>query len=186
IAVPAEGAYLNPGEGWVDLPSLVRHLAGRLTTAGGRLITGVGAARPVVAGDRVQGVRLADGTQVDADAVVVATGAAVPAMLGELGVPIRAQHSPAALVRTRPVDVGLRVVVNAPRVSLRPTPDGCLVVDAGWLDAELTSDGTVLDDGVPELLAEASAVLEGHPALAAEAVMAGPRPMPVDDEPVLG
>jgi len=186
IAVPAEGAYLNPGEGWVDLPSLVRHLAGRLTTAGGRLITGVGAARPVVAGDRVQGVRLADGTQVDADAVVVATGAAVPAMLGELGVPIRAQHSPAALVRTRPVDVSVRVVVNAPRVSLRPTPDGCLVVGAGWLDAELANAGGVPEERVPELLAEASAVLAGHPALVADAVHAGPRPMPVDDEPVLG
>ena len=187
IAVPAEGAYLNPGEGWVDLPSLVRHLAGRFTTAGGRLLTGVGAARPVVDGDRVQGVRLADGTQVDADAVVVATGAAVPAMLGELGVPIRAQHSPAALVRTRPVDVGVRVVVNAPRVSLRPTPDGCLVVDAGWLDAELADDArTVPEERVPELLAEASAVLAGHPALVADAVHAGPRPMPVDDEPVLG
>ena len=187
IAVPAEGAYLNPGEGWVDLPSLVRHLAGRFTTAGGRLLTGVGAARPVVDGDRVQGVRLADGTPVDADAVVVATGAAVPAMLGELGVPIRAQHSPAALVRTRPVDVSVRVVVNAPRVSLRPTPDGCLVVDAGWLDAELADDArTVPEERVPELLAEASAVLAGHPALVADAVHAGPRPMPVDDEPVLG
>ena len=60
------------------------------------------------------------------------------------------------------------------------------MVGAGWLDAELTRDGTVPDDRIPELLAEASAVLEGHPALVAEAVMAGPRPMPVDDEPVLG
>ena len=186
IAVPAEGAYLNPGEGWVDLTFLVRHLAGRFTTAGGRLLTGVGAARPVVDGNRVQGARLADGTRVDADAVVVATGAAVPDMLGELGVPIHAQHSPAALVRTRPVDVGVRVVVNAPRVSLRPTPDGCLVVDAGWLDAELADARTVPDEHVPELLAEASAVLAGHPALIADAVQAGPRPMPVDDEPVLG
>ncbi len=187
IVVPAEGAYLNPGEGWVDLPSLVRHLAGRFTTAGGRLLTGVGAARPSVDGGRVRGARLADGTRVDADAVVVATGAAVPDMLGELGVPIRAQHSPAALVRTRPVDVGVRVVVNAPRVSLRPTPDGCLVVGAGWLDAELADDArTVPEERVPELLAEASAVLAGHPALIADAVHAGPRPMPVDDEPVLG
>jgi len=186
IAVPAEGAYLNPGEGWVDLPSLVQHLIGRFTATGGRLLTGVGAARPVVDVDRVQGVRLADGTQVDADAVVVATGAAVPAMLGELGVPIRAQHSPAALVRTRPADVSVRVVVNAPRVSLRPTPDGGLVVGAGWLDAELTDADSVPEARIPELLAEASAVLAGHPALVADAVHAGPRPMPVDDEPVLG
>ncbi|MBL8927001.1 MAG: FAD-binding oxidoreductase, partial [Pseudonocardia sp.] len=186
IAVPAEGAYLSPGEGWVDLPSLVGHLIGRFTTAGGRLLTGVGAARPVVDGDQVRGARFTDGTRLDVDAAVVATGAAVPAMLGELGVPIRAQHSPAVVVRTRPVDVSVRVVVNTPRVSLRPTHDGCLVVGAGWLDAELSDVGSVPEAQIAELLAEASAVLVGHPALVADAVHAGPRPMPVDDEPVLG
>ena len=189
VVVPPGAAFLNPGEGWVDLPSLIRHLADRCTAAGGRLITGAGAARPDVRSVRAVGVHLADGSTIAADAVVVATGATVPGMLAELGVPIVAQDSPAALVRTRPVRADLRVVVNAPRVSLRPTPDGRLVVGAGWLDAELTrdgDDGTVPDDRIPELLAEASAVLEGHPALLAEAVMAGPRPMPVDDEPVLG
>ena len=185
VVVPP-GAFLNPGEGWVDLPSLIRHLADRCTAAGGRLITGAGAARPDVRSGRAVGVHLADGSTVAADAVVVATGAAVPGMLAELGVPILAQDSPAALVRTGAVGAGLRTVVNAPRVSLRPTPDGHLVVGAGWLDAELTGDGTVPDGRVPELLADASAILEGHPALVAEAVMGGPRPMPVDDEPVLG
>ena len=76
-----------------------------------------------------------------------------------------AQHSPAPSSARRPVDVSVRVVVNAPRVSLRPTPDGCLVVGAGWLDAELADDArTVPEERVPELLAEASAVLAGHPA----------------------
>jgi glycine/D-amino acid oxidase-like deaminating enzyme len=139
-----------------------------------------------VDGGRVSGVRLADGSILAADAVVVATGAAAPGMLVELGVPVLAQDSPAALVRTGGVRVALRTVINAPRVSLRPTPDGHLVVGAGWLDTELTRDGTVPGNRVPELLAEASAVLEGHPTLVAEAVMAGARPMPVDDEPVLG
>jgi glycine/D-amino acid oxidase-like deaminating enzyme len=152
---------------------------GRFTTAGGRLLTGAGEARPVVAGDRAQAVRLADGTRIDADRVVVATGAAVPDLLGELGVPIHAQHSPAALVRTRPVDAGLRVVVNAPRASLRPTPDGCLVVGAGWLDAELADDGrTVPEERIPELLAEASAVLEGRSALVAAEVGRSTQPSP--------
>jgi glycine/D-amino acid oxidase-like deaminating enzyme len=189
IALPADGAYLNPGEGWVDLPSLIEHLVGRLETAGGRLVTDAGAARPLVTGDRVVGVRLPGGSTIDADAVVVATGAAVSDMLAEVGVSILDQDSPAALVRTQPVEVGVRVVVNAPRVSLRPTPDGRLVVGAGWLDDDLVRDErgvTVPQERVPELLAEASAVLAGHPPLVADAVHAGPRPMPDDDEPVLG
>ena len=90
--------------------------------------TDAGAALPLVEGGRVVGVRLGDGSVVAADAAVVATGAAAPGMLAELGVTVVAQDSPAALVRTRPVETGLRVVVNAPRVSLRPTPDRWLVV----------------------------------------------------------
>jgi glycine/D-amino acid oxidase-like deaminating enzyme len=189
LAVPEDGAYLNPGEGWVDLPSLIGHLIGRFTAAGGRLLSEVGEARPLVVGDHVRGIRLANGSTVDAETVVVAAGAATPALLAGLGVPILDQDSPAALVRTQPVDVAVRVVVNAPRVSLRPTPDGGLVVGAGWLDDELVHDErgvTVPEERIPELLAEASAVLGGHPTLVAEAVAAGPRPMPVDDEPVLG
>lgn len=185
-AVVPAGAFVNPGEGWVDLPSLIRHLVERLRAAGGRLVTNAGPARPLADDGRVAGVRLGDGSVVAADGVVVATGEAVPGLLAELGVPIAAQDSPAALVRTQPVRTGLRVVVNAPRVSLRPTPDGCLVVGAGWLDDELASGGAVPGEHVGELLAEASAVLEGHPTLVAEEVMAGPRPMPDDDEPVLG
>ena len=184
VVVP-KGAFVNPGEGWVDLPSLVRHLADRFDTLGGRLLTDAGPAGPVVDGGRVVGVRVA-GETLAADTVVVATGAAVPGMLAELGVPVVAQDSPAALVRTEPVRTELRAVVNTPRVSLRPTPDGCLVVGAEWLDDELAVTGTALEEGVATLLAEASAVLEGRPALVAAEVLAGPRPMPDDDEPVLG
>jgi len=186
VVVPADTAFCNPDEGWVDLPFLIRYLADRLSGAGGRVLTGVGPACPLADTGRVAGVRLADGSAVAADAVVVATGAAVPGVLAELGVPVVAQDSPAALVRTQPVHTGLRVVVNAPRVSLRPTPDGRIVAGADWLDEELAAIGTVPQEGVSDLLAEASAVLEGHPALVAEEVMAGPRPMPDDDEPVLG
>jgi glycine/D-amino acid oxidase-like deaminating enzyme len=184
VVVPT-GAYVNPGEGWVDLPSLIRHLVERLHVAGGRVTADAGPARPVVDGGRVAGVRLGDGSVFAADAVVVATGAAVPDVLADFGVTVTAQDSPAALVRTRPVETSLRVVVNAPRVSLRPTPDGRLVVGAGWVDDQL-GHGSPDDGVIRELLAEASAVLEGHPALVAEEITAGPRPMPVDDEPVLG
>jgi glycine/D-amino acid oxidase-like deaminating enzyme len=184
VVVPT-GAFVNPGEGWVDLPSLIRHLVGRLRAAGGRPVVDAGLAQPVVDDGRVAGVRLGDGSVFAADAVVVATGAAVPGMLAELGVTVVAQDSPAALVRTEPVETDLRVVVNAPRVSLRPTPDGRLVVGAGWVDDQL-SRGDPPDDVVRALLAEASTILDGHPPLVAEKVMAGPRPMPDDDEPVLG
>ncbi len=60
------------------------------------------------------------------------------------------------------------------------------LVEGGRVVGVRLAEGGPPDDVVRELLAEGSAVLEGHPALVAEEVRAGPRPMPIDDEPVLG
>jgi glycine/D-amino acid oxidase-like deaminating enzyme len=188
--VPDGGALFNPDEGWVDLPSLIEHLLGRLARSGGHLRAGVGRAELVVRAGRAVGVRLADVMTVDADAVVLAAGAAVPALLAEVGAAIPDATTAACLVRTAPVDGRPRVVLNTPRVSLRPEPDGGLVVDAGWAEAEVLrhDDGRVeVPDGLAEaLLAEASTVLASHPRLRVAAVAAGLKPIPAGDEPVLG
>ncbi|MCZ2830544.1 FAD-binding oxidoreductase [Modestobacter sp. VKM Ac-2986] len=189
-AVPDEGALLNPGEGWVDLPALVDRLAGDLVAAGGTVRTGAGRCSPVVAGGRVTGVRTGDGAVVGADAVVLATGAGVPGALAALGVHVPDATSNALLVRTRPVDVGLTAVLNTPRVALRPAPGGSLVMDAGWSEAEVVrrEDGgfEVRDSTVQGLLQEASRVLAGSPELTAESVGVGRKPIPGDGHPVLG
>lgn len=189
-AIPEDGALFNPGEGWVDLPSLSAHLVERLTAAGGRVYTDAGPARPVVERGRATGVRLDDGSALDADAVVLATGPGVPATLAELGVAIPDSTPISFLVRTEPVDVGLAAVLNTPRVSLRPTPDGRIVMDGGWAEEEITRhpDGTfTVPEGLDKaLLDEATEVLAGHPVLAVASVYAGPKPIPGDGEPVLG
>ena len=41
-AIPATGAVWNPGEGWVDLPSLVQFLIKDFVEQGGRLVTQAG------------------------------------------------------------------------------------------------------------------------------------------------
>src|SRR4051812_1477702 len=52
-AVPADGALFNPGEGWVDLPSLIGQLARDLAAAGGELRTDAGRCEVLVEGGRV-------------------------------------------------------------------------------------------------------------------------------------
>jgi glycine/D-amino acid oxidase-like deaminating enzyme len=189
-AVPSAGALWRPGEGWVDLPSLVRFLAGDFISHGGRLVTDAGPARVVTEGREVTGVRSERGEHVAADVVVLATGAAVPGMVAELGVTIPDASPNALLVATEPVPHQLTAVLNTPRASLRPRPDSGLSVDADWASTSLTRahDGNfeIADGVVEELLAEASRVLAGHPPLTPAWCGIGPKPIPGDGEPVLG
>jgi glycine/D-amino acid oxidase-like deaminating enzyme len=189
-AIPDEGAIFNPGEGWVELPPLVDELARDVVGHGGEIRTDAGRAEILVENGRVTGVRTADGQELAVDAAVLATGPDVPGTVAELGVKIPDATPISLLVRTPPVATSLRAVLNTPRVAVRPTPSGSLVLDSAWSEEEVVvrEDGTyeVSDSTVQGLLREASAVLEGNPVLTAESYGVGPKPIPGDGEPVLG
>ncbi|HEX8487579.1 MAG TPA: FAD-binding oxidoreductase [Propionibacteriaceae bacterium] len=188
--IPADGALFNPGEGWVDLPSLIDHLVKDLIDCGGDLLTGTGPATVHLEGGRVSQVRTARGDRLRVDAALLATGAGVPQAAAEFGVEIPDATPLALLVRTEPVDTALRVVLNTPRVALRPAPGGTLAVDSDWTSRSIvaTSEDAydVPREIVEELLGEASKVLAGHPRLRPASYGIGAKPVPGDGEPVLG
>jgi glycine/D-amino acid oxidase-like deaminating enzyme len=189
-AITPQGAIFNPGEGWVDLPSLIAVLLRDFDALGGRLISEAGRASVELAGSRVRGVSLADGTRLEAEAVVLATGADVPRTVAALGQRIPDGTPISVLVKTKPVASGLRAVLNTPRVAVRPTPDGAFVLDSAWSEEQVVIHGDgdyeVKDSTIKGLLCEASMVLAGHPTLELEAYGMGPKPIPQDGEPVLG
>ncbi len=189
-AVTKQGAIFNPGEGWVDLPSLIRFLVDEFVSRGGSLVTHAGRASVVAKGGRVTAVSTAEGRTFETDAVVVATGPAVPQMAAELGYEIPDATPISLLVETKPVDVALRAVLNTPWVAVRPTPTGSLVLDSAWSEEEVgrREDGTfeVQESTLSRLLKEVSAVLEGNPKLELQSYGVGPKPIPKDGEPVFG
>jgi glycine/D-amino acid oxidase-like deaminating enzyme len=189
-AIPDTGAIWNPGEGWVDLPSLVQFLIKDFVERGGKLVTKAGKCTIRSEADSVMGVATQGGQLIEADAVIVAAGAAVPDLLADLGVTIPDATAISHLVTSRPVHHPLRAVLNTPRISVRPTPDGALAMDSDWANAHIAraEDGSYkLPPGIIEsLLAEASNVLEGQPELAAAWHRIGPKPVPGDGEPILG
>jgi glycine/D-amino acid oxidase-like deaminating enzyme len=138
----------------------------------------------------ITGVVTEGGDLVAADAVVIAAGAAVPGMVADLGIAIPDATPISLLITSRPVHHPLRAVLNAPRVSLRPTPDGALAIDSDWANAHITraADGSyeVPPAIIESLLAEASLVLQGTSKLKAAWCRIGPKPVPGDGEPVLG
>ena len=189
-AVTPQGAIFNPGEGWVDLPSLIEILAAEFVGRGGQLVTDAGSAAVTVVDGRATGVTTTSGTSFAADAVLLATGGNVPRMVADSGRHIADGTPIALLVMTKPVGLPLRAVLNTPRVAIRPTPDGALVLDSAWSEEEVVvnPDGTygVKDSTVQGLLDEASKVLEGHPKLELGSYGVGPKPIPGDGEPVFG
>ena len=189
-SITAQGAIFNPGEGWVDLPSLIDVLLAEFQERGGELVTDAGKATVTLAGGRASGVAMADGRQFDADAVLLAAGADVPAIVARDGQHIADGTPVALLVRTRPVKHPLRAVLNTPRVAIRPTPTGALVLDSAWSEEEIVVHENggfeIKDSTVRGLLEEASKVLEGNPKLELDSYGAGPKPIPGDGEPVFG
>ena len=133
-AIASEGAIFNPGEGWVDLPSLIHHLATEFTARGGELITGAGHVEVVVEDGRAVGALLPDGRRFAAEAVLLATGPGVPAQVAEHGVVIEDASPAALLVWTKPVDTALTAPL---RLRLADILHG--------LDDHFTRIGTTLD-----------------------------------------
>jgi glycine/D-amino acid oxidase-like deaminating enzyme len=189
-AIPAEGAIFNPQEGWVDLERVVAHLVRKLERLGGEVRTDSGPCEMTVASGRVTGVRTGNGEVVAFDTAVLATGAEVPRTLARLGVDVPDATSIALLVRTPAFSTSLRAVLNTPRVAVRPTPEGGLVLDSAWGNEEVVvrPDGTyeIHEETVQRLLNETSAVLDGNPRLACQSYGVGPKPIPGDGDPVLG
>ncbi|AYM65632.1 FAD-binding oxidoreductase (plasmid) [Agrobacterium fabrum] len=190
-AITPQGAIFNPGEGWVDLPTLIRVLLEEFFALGGVLVTDQGAARVMLEGGRAVGAETAEGYRHRADAVVLATGPAVPKMAGESGQIIGDGTPIALLVQTKPLAHPLRAVLNTPRVAVRPAPGGSFSLDADWAADEgvtVRADGTYeIDDTiVAELLAEAAKVIEGNPQLEVASIGVGGKPIPGDGEPVIG
>ena len=182
---------VNPGEGWVALPRLVRLLAEEFTAGGGTLLEDAGLCSVRTGPDgRAAGVRTAGGEEYSAGTVVAACGAGTPAVLAGAGISLPDASDPAVLLISEPLEHGLQAVLNTPRISVRPHPGGRLAMDHTWyLDlVRRREDGSwdVPGDVLQEVAAEASRLLAGNPEIRIQSWHAGLKPVPGDGDPVLG
>ncbi|MGD9525373.1 glycine oxidase ThiO [Pseudonocardia sp.] len=140
-------------------------------------------------GTRVVGVRLADGTELAADAVVVAAGAHSaalhPALHGLVrpvkGEILRLAHRPGAL---QPPSRTVRALVDGRPLYLVPRDGSGLVVGATQYEAGFDTEPTV--GGVRDLLRDAERIVPGIAEFALHEVAAGLRPGSPDNLPLIG
>ena len=186
ITEPVGGAFF-PSEGYVDVTALVGELLLRLRAAGGSLVIGRAVALLRGSDRTVTGVRLADGTQLGADAVVLCTGTGAD-LLGSADVDLSLQGGIGASVITNPLPTGLSRVVHLPNLSIRPDGNGRLLVRAGDVDKLVdTQTMTLARDHIDTLFARlrAAVPLAGLEVTAVE-VRTAFRPRPPDGLPVVG
>lgn len=142
-------------------------------------------------GRRASGVRLADGSRIDADTTVLAAGAAI-ADIGGLpphGVPA-VRPVKGQILRlgnrdgTQVLSGTIRGMVQGRSVYLVPRRDDEVVV--GATQEELGHDRTVTVGGVRELLEAAATIVPGIDELTLVETAAGLRPATPDNRPLIG
>jgi glycine/D-amino acid oxidase-like deaminating enzyme len=176
-----------PEEAWIDARRLAFVLLRRATLMGATIHT----CREVVwmdaDGDRIVRVVTNTDERFDADFIVIcagpATGKVVSLARGRL--PMRNRAGLVAL--SAPVAIGLRSVLHAPGVSIRPDEGGRAVMLSGALD--VPTEGFSGPDALRvggRLLTAAADVVPALRATRIESTRVGVRPIPHDGLPVVG
>ena len=174
-------------ESAVDPEFVVAALATAARRAGAELRERAAATELRTVEGRVRGVLLADGTEIAADLVVVATGARTRQLLPGSAVarsvrPVKGQLLTVAADGRRAQ--APRIVVRTPRVYLVPRGDGRVVI--GATQEERGFDSTVTAGALRTLLEEAWEVWPGVDEAQFLAAKSGHRPATPDNEPIVG
>jgi glycine oxidase len=187
LAPSFQGGVLVPGEAAVDPRALCAALSSAIEAAGGELRYGVEIAGLLLGGETVRGVRMADGAEALAPAVILATGAwsgNAAWLPAEARPPVRPVKGQILELRGPATDPVCERIVASERVYLVPRPDGRLVV--GATVEERGFDATVTAGGVHELLREAYRLLPDVAELELVRAGAGLRPGTPDNLPLIG
>jgi len=178
-----------PEEGWLD-PVVYAHamLSAAQRRHGAKVICGARVTDLLMAGDRVTGVRLADGTQHEADMVVNCAGRWTNEAVREAGLHLPLAPTVGFLVFTPPVAAGLSRVVRTTVIDARPDGAGRLMLHWNPTDA-LLSFASELSPSMPEardLVRRARQLLPSIGEVEPEAVRIAIRPIPGDHLSAIG
>jgi glycine/D-amino acid oxidase-like deaminating enzyme len=178
-----------PEEGWLD-PVVYAHamLSAARRRYGAKVICGARVVDLVMAGDRVTGVRLADGVHYEADTIVNCAGRWTNDIARDAGLHLPLAPTVGFLVFTPPVAAGLSRVVRTPIIDARPDGAGRLMLHWNEIDAVLSFDAK-LSPSMPEaydMVRRAGKLLPSVGDVAPEAVRVAVRPIPADHFSAIG
>jgi glycine/D-amino acid oxidase-like deaminating enzyme len=176
-------------EGWLD-PVVYAHamLSAARRRHGAKVLCGVRVADLIMRGDRVSGVRTADGMVFEADMVVNCAGRWTNEVVREAGLHLPLAPTVGLLVFTPPVATGLSRVIHTSVINARPDGAGRLLLHWDATDATMRFDST-LSPSMPEARDMARRVRSVLPSIGEvepEAVRIAIRPIPGDHFSAVG
>jgi glycine oxidase len=187
LTTACAGGVLAAEESSVDPRRLMAALVVALGRAGGELHTGAEVTGGVFEGDRLAGVRTADGRELRAAHVVLAAGCwsgQADWLPEDARPPVRPVKGQILRLRGTASQLPCSRIVVSERVYLVPREDGELVVGATVEDRGF--DLSVTAGGVHELLREAYRALPDVAELEFVEASAGLRPTTPDNVPLIG
>jgi glycine oxidase len=176
-----------PHEAAVDPPALVRALWRAVELAGGEVVVSSETVDAIFTGDRLEGVRTADGAEHRAEAVVLAAGCwsgALTWLPPRARPPVRPVKGQILTLRGPAEAPVCKRIVASERVYVVPRGDGRLIV--GATVEERGFDLEVTAGGVLELLREGYRALPDVAELELAEVQVGLRPGTPDNAPLVG
>lgn len=166
----------------LDNRQLMRALWIAVLREGVEVRTGARVDAVLTESDRAAGVRLQDGSRVDADAVVVAAGAWSGQLRLPRPLPIRPVRGQIVVLRTVPPVLGR--TTWGPKAYLVPRTDGRLLVGSTMEEAGFRPEVTA--GAVQQLLGLAVRIVPSLADAAIETFQVGLRPTSPDELPVIG
>lgn len=167
-------------EGWIDTARLRDSLL-----AAARRRFGVRVRRASVVGfESGSSVVLDGGQRLDADIVVNAAGADAGDVAALAGSELRVGELTSSLLRTAPVDHGVRGVLATGSVWMRPSDSGGMTIGCSILPPR--TDAAEHADEIAEALRRAAEIVPSLAGCRLERVLIGSQPVPEDNYPVVG
>jgi glycine/D-amino acid oxidase-like deaminating enzyme len=178
-----------PDEGWLD-PVVYAHamLSAARRRHGATIICGARVVDLIMTGDRVTGVRVADGARYEADIVVNCAGRWTNEATRDAGLHLPLAPTVGFLVFTPPVAAGLGRVVRTPVIDARPDGAGRLILHWNPTDAAVTFETPPSPSMAQarDLVRRARRLLPSIGEVEPEAVRIAIRPIPGDHFSAIG
>ncbi|WP_347346035.1 FAD-dependent oxidoreductase, partial [Microbacterium sp.] len=177
---PADGRH-EPADGAVEPTAATEALVAAARAHGAELRVGVPVTGLVRDGSAVTGIRTGEGTW-RARTVVLAAGVGAVALCAGIGIDLPVRSSPAVMVRLRAEPGWVRTIVGSPDLEVRQEPDGTLLVPLAYGGE---TDRAALRSTAERARRTVAAAFDGmEPEIVS--VEVGWRPMPADEEPIVG